>query len=447
MHTNVQTPRQAGTGKTPLADAGPSIRPTGRRARRSWGAAVAAGVAAAVTLAPMPASAHRAPPDTDPSRDPTTIAEWNQVAMDVLTPSGRPLLTQPFVVAAMHVAMYDAVVAIDGGFAPYGAQLTAPSGASPAAAAAAAAHDVLVGFLPGSAPTFDAALADSLAAIPDGAGESAGLEVGKAAAAATLADRLDDGSQSGPVPPLPPADPGRWQPTPPATSGLTQWLAHAEPFGLRSNDQLRPPPPPALGSGRFRRGLDEVRRLGGSTSALRTAEQTTIARFWGDQPVAQSQRALRGRAASLDWEIGPMARLFAAVLTSQADAFIACWDAKYHYTFWRPWQSVPTVEPGWTPLLTTPNHPEFPSAHGCLTGSTAHALAQVLGTKRIELDVDAVSIGVTRHYDTVHELLREVRDARVWGGVHYPFSVDTGLRLARQVVAYNLSRNFQPAPS
>jgi hypothetical protein len=404
-------------------------------------------VAAAATLAPLPSSAEPAPAAGDPSRDPTTIAEWNQVAMDVLTPSGRPLLTQPFVVAAMHVAMYDAVVAIEGGSTPYGAHLTAPPGASSAAAAAAAAHGVLVGFLPGSAATLDAALADSLASIPDGAAETAGIEVGEAAAAATLADRLDDGSQSGPVPPLPPALPGTWQPTPPATSGLTPWLAHAEPFALRSSDQFRPAPPPALGSGRFRRGLDEVRRLGGSTSALRTDEQTTIARFWGDQPVAQSQRALRGRAASLDWEIGPMARLFAAVLTSQADAFIACWDAKYSYTFWRPWQSVPTVEPGWTPLLPTPNHPEFPSAHGCLTGSTAHALARVLGTRSIELDIDAVSVGVTRHYETVDELLRELRDARVWGGVHYRFSVDAGLRLARQVVAHNLSRNFLPVRS
>jgi hypothetical protein len=406
---------------------------------------VAAGAIATVGLAPQPASAEAATPMPDRSRDPSMITEWNQVAMDVLTPSSRPLLTQPFVVAAMHVAMYDAVVAIEGGTTPYGVRLTAPRGASPAAAAAAAAHDVLVGFLPDSAPVFDAALADALSGSRTGAGETAGVRVGKAAAAATLAARLDDGSQSGPVPPLPPAGLGRWQPTPPATSGLTPWLADAEPFALRSPDQFRPPAPPRIGSGRFRRDLDEVRRVGGTVSQERTAEQTTIARFWGDQPVAQSQRALRTRAATLDWEIGPMARLFAAVLTSQADSFIACWDAKYHYTFWRPWQSVPAVEPGWTPLLPTPNHPEYPSAHGCLTGSTGFALARVLGTTSIGLDVDAVNIGVTRHFETLEQLLAEVRDARVWGGIHYRSSVDTALRLARRVVAYNLNRNFLPA--
>jgi hypothetical protein len=377
-------------------------------------------------------------------RDAAVIGRWNAVAMDVLTPSTRPLVTQPFVVAAMHVAMYDAVVAIEGQFRPFGTRLTAPPGASSAAAAAVAAHDVLATFLPDHTAVFDAALAESLAAIPDGAGETDGVAVGRAAAEGTVADRLGDGSQSGPVPPLREPGPGVWAPTPPALSGHAPWLAQARPFTMRTPDQFRPNPPPTIDSRRFQRAVDEVRRLGGAASAERTAEQTTIARFWGDQPIAQNQRALRGHAAKLGWDITATARLFAAALTSQADAIIACWDAKYHYQWWRPWQSVPTVEAGWAPLLATPNHPEFPSAHGCVTGSLGYTLARVMGTAAIDLDIDAANIGVTRHYATARDLLAEVGDARIWGGLHYRFSVDTGVRLAHRVVNLNLSRNFRP---
>ena len=211
--------------------------------------------------------------------DGSVIWEWNETAMNVLTPSGRPLLTQPFVVAAMHVAMYDAVMAIEGYAEPFGTAITAPPDASAEAAAATAAHRVLVGFLPANAATFDAALTESLAAIPDGPAETDGIAVGEAAGWGTLAYRLGDGSQTGPLPPMLPPGPGVWAPTPPATSGLAPWLGTATPFTMRSPDQFRPAPPPALDSGRFRRALDEVRRLGSATSTERTR------RADGDRPV------------------------------------------------------------------------------------------------------------------------------------------------------------------
>ena len=371
------------------------------------------------------------------------IWEWNETAMNVLTPSSRPLLTQPFVVAAMHVAMYDAVMAIEDYAEPFATSISAPTDASAEAAAATAAHRVLVGFLPDSAGTFDAALAASLAEIPDGAAETAGIAVGEAAGWGTLAYRLADGSQSGPLPPMLPPGPGVWAPTPPATSGLAPWLATAVPFTMTSADQFRPGPPPSLDSARYRRAVDEVRRLGGATSTERTPDETVVARFWADQPIAQGQRALRAKAQSLGWDLAATARLFAAAMTSQADAIIACWDAKYTYQLWRPWQAVPVVEPGWTPLLGTPNHPEFPSAHGCVTGSMSRAIARVMGTPQIAIDIDALNIGVTRHYATVDELLGELGEARIWGGLHYRFSTDAGLRIAERVVNQNLRHNFR----
>lgn len=422
----------------------PTLRQRRRRPRRQWAlttAAVAAAVAPIVAAPGHGAAHHDRPPR--PGRDASVIWEWNATAMDVLTSSNRPLLTQPFVTTAMHVAMYDAVVAIDRYSEPFLSRLRAPRGASPEAAAAAAAHGVLVEFVPEHAAAFDAALAASLADIPDGWAETTGVAVGEAAAAATLAERLNDGSQSGPVPPALPPGPGVWAPTPPNTSGLTPWLATAKPYTMDSPDQFRPAAPPGLGSRTYREAVDELRRVGGATSPERTEEQTEIARFWADQPIAQNQRTLRNHAATLGWGIAPTARLFAAVMTSEADAFIACWDAKYTFQFWRPWQSVPTVDPTWAPLLGTPNHPEFPSAHGCLTGALAYSLAKVMRTQRIDLDVDAANIGVTRHYTHRDQLLTEVGEARIWGGLHYRFSTEAGLDIAKQVVRQNLRENFR----
>lgn len=424
-----------------LATGAPARRKP-RRGRRLQLLTTAAIVAVPALVAGPAAAGHDQPPPADRPGG-SVIWEWNQTAMDVLTPSNRPLLTQPFVVAAMHVAMYDAVMAVEGYAEPFGTAITAPAGASSEAAAATAAHRVLVGFLPGNAGVFDAALAESLAAIPDGSAESDGVAVGEAAGWGTLAYRLGDGTQAGPLPPMLPPGPGVWAPTPPATTGLAPWLATAAPYTMRSPDQFRPAPPPSLESARYRRALDEVRRLGSATSTERTAEQTAVARFWGDQPIAQGQRTLRGKAQQLDWDIARTAHLFAAVMTSQADAIIGCWDAKYTYQFWRPWQAVPTIEAGWTPLLPTPNHPEFPSAHGCVTGSMAYAMSAVMGTHRIALDVDAQNVGATRHYATLDQLLDELGNARILAGLHYRFSTDAGIRIAERVVAQNLRHNFR----
>ncbi len=400
-----------------------------------------AAVVLGLSMAAVPsAAAIQSSTDThDPGSE---IVHWNELAMDVMTPSGRPVTTQHFVVTAMHVAMYDAVVAIEGKFEPFLTDITAPDGASPTVAAATAAHRVLVEFLPADAATFDAALAVTLADSPDGQAEQDGSAVGEAAGWGTLAARLADGSQAGPSPAVPPPGTGVWQPTPPATSGLNPWIAVAKPYTLHRNDQFRPKPP-SLDSRRYQRDLDEVRRVGGAISTERTAEQTEIARFWSDQPIAQNQRTLRHHAVTLNWGLPETARLFAAVLTSEADAFIACWDAKFHHALWRPWQSVPLLEPGWVPLLGTPNHPEFPSAHGCLTGALAYSLARLMGTDAIDLEIHATTTNTTRHFDTVEQLISEVGNARIWAGLHYRFSVDAGVLIAERVVRQNLNHHFR----
>ena len=411
-----------------------------RRARWWWLGAAATVLGTAI----FPAQVDGGPPVATGSPDGSVITAWNQVAMDVLTPSGRPLLTQPAVIAAMHVAMYDAVMAIEGRAEPFQTEVSARPGASPVAAAAAAAHRVLVGYLPGSAGGVRCrARRERSLTCPMATRKPTGSPWARRRAGACSPCTCATARSPGPLPPVLPPGRGVWVPTPPATAGLNPWLALATPFSLRAADQFRPAPPPPVDSACFRRALEEIRQVGGTTSAVRTPEQTATAQFWADQPVAQGQRALRAKAQSLGWGLAATARLYAAVMTSEADAAIACWDAKYRYQYWRPWQSVPEIETGWTPLLSTPNHPEFPSAHGCVTGALAFALERILGTADIDVTIDAANVGAVRHYATSDELVTELGEARIWGGLHYRFSVDAGVRIAQRVVSWNLSHNFR----
>lgn len=215
------------------------------------------------------------------------------------------------------------------------------------------------------------------------------------------------------------------------------------PFALRSPSQFRPPAPPALTSSRWAAAYDETRVLGSATSTARTAAQTETARFWADPPFAQNQRALRAYTQARGMSTVHTARLFALADTAAADALIACWDAKHHFVFWRPFSAIPAgdtdgnpatpADPAWQPLLGTPNHPEYPSAHGCSTTAMFTVVARLTGTQRIDIDLDSTLTGTTHHFATLGQLIREVGDARVWGGLHWRFSTEAGIHLGRQV--------------
>jgi hypothetical protein len=225
-----------------------------------------------------------------------------------------------------------------------------------------------------------------------------------------------------------------WQPTPPALApALTPWLAKVRPLLLRRPSQFRPGAPPALSSALYAHDLRETERLGGADSPDRTPAQTEIARFWSEPTAAQYQRALRGYVAGSSTR--DAARLLATVDVTTADALIACWDAKYTYGFWRP---VTAIGHGWQPLLVTPNHPEYPSAHGCTTAALAETLARLAGTRRIGLTVSSTVTGATQRFATADDLERQIVDARVWGGLHFRDSVLVGERLGRAVARFDL---------
>lgn len=369
------------------------------------------------------------------------VRAWNEVAMSTLVTGLVPVPEQPLYLAYVHRAAYFGVrraVRRDGD-------------ASVAATVASAAHTVLSTQFPAQRAALDDALDTSLSAVADDSERRLGVRIGRRAAHRLLARRADDGRNGMPVP-VPSPAPGVWRPTPPNTTGLSSWLGRVRPFALRSPSEVRPGPPPALGSRRWARDFEEVRAVGGTVSTTRTAAQTEVARFWSDPPYVQNQQGLREYTDRAGLGAVATARLFARADTAAADAIIACWDAKYTYHFWRPVTAVPagdsdgnpaTVgDPAWTPLLGTPNHPEYPSAHSCATT----ALAVVVGAShrgRLDLDLTSSTTGTTRHYSSVRQLTSEVSNARIWGGIHWRSSTRAGERIGRAAGHRVLARAAQ----
>jgi hypothetical protein len=345
------------------------------------------------------------------------------------------------VMASVQLAVYNASVAIEGGYEPYGPPLRPRPGASLDAAVAMAAHDVLVHYFPPPrAAALDADLAESLGAIPDGPGKAGGRAVGAEAAAALLAQRRDDGWMADVGFKMPAPGPGVWQ-LPAGQTPLVPWLAKLRPFTMRSDDQFRPGPPPALDSRRYKRDAAEVEATGSATSTQRTPEQTLIAQFFAAHPAFQFASAYREISEREQLSGLQSARLMAMGSVAGADASIACFDAKYTYLAWRPVFAIP----GFTPLLPTPAHPEYPSSHSCLTFSQSVVFERFLGTRHIDLDLPGTSPAMpVRHYATSDDLRREIANARVWGGLHFRFSTEVGGDLGTRVANWALAHEFRP---
>jgi hypothetical protein len=343
-------------------------------------------------------------------------------------------------------------------------------GQSADAAVAEAAYDVLVHCFPAQEANLTELYDLALAAVPDGPAKRNGVMFGALAAEKVLRDRADDGLQTpfastSPFPTLPPG-PGVWRLTPPPyAKPQTPWMENVRPFILRRGDQFLPPPPPSLQSRLWVDAFNEVKSLGANSSATRTAEQTAIATFWSANVNRQYESLARNVATSMILDVPATARLLATVNEVAADAMISMMNAKYHYLFWRPvtaidptsvtndgFGSVPGVDdgnpltveqPGWRPLLPTPNHPEYPSAHATITSAMAEVFSRVLGTNAIDLDIQGTpNFSVTRHFATADDLRTEVMNARVWAGLHYRFSVQAGAALGRAVADYDLDHRF-----
>jgi hypothetical protein len=344
-------------------------------------------------------------------------------------------------------------------------------GQSADAAVTEAAYRVLVHYFPTSQPGLTALHDAALAAIPAGPAKRNGIRHGAIAADKELRDRAGDGLQTpiastSPFPTRPPG-PGVWRLVPSAYApAQTPWMANVRPFGLKRPNQFQPAPPPSLSSPRWVAAFDEIKSLGAVDSGTRTADQKATALFWTANVVRQYNGLVRGTATKLGLDVPHTARLLAMINQVGADAMIAMMHAKYHYLFWRPVTAIdptsvtsdgfgPTPgfddgnlataeQAGWRPLIATPNHPEYPSAHATISSAIVEVLTRFLDTGAIDADVQGgPALTETRHFATADELRAEVGNARVWGGLHYRFSVQAGTALGREVADYDLSHGFR----
>jgi hypothetical protein len=430
-------------------------------------------IAAALGLlatALLPTAAAKAKPTKAASLPPTAALTWHAITLTavrsaVITGDGppRPVLQAEgrVYMAYVQAAVYDAVTKIEGRYVPYHDFSADPDGASPEAAIAAAARRTLDYYLPDQGASVDAQYAAYLAGLPN-AGKAAGITVGEAAANDIIALRTGDGRNA---PTATYGDPtlsvvaGQWQVVPPATTAATPWLAFMRPFMLESPSQFRLAPPPSLGSKLYADDLNETKAYGAQNSAVRSPEQTATAYFWNANNINQDAQAFEDVVTQHGLDLVDAARVLAMGELVAADAAIACWDSKYHYLFWRPYTAIrhadidgnPATEPdsNWSLLLNTPNHPEYPAAHGCFTAALAEVIAKALHTRRIDAtDRGATNGGstltATRHFERVKDLDREVVDARVWIGFHYRHSGIAGVKLGREVAHWTLQRYFRP---
>jgi len=384
------------------------------------------------------------------------VTEWNSIASaTVVAHAGKPPASSGVWFAYTSIAVYDAVNAIHRQFQPFYYKGSAPGGTSEEAAAVAAAHRVLVNYFPQQQPALDAQFVASLAnitAAPDA--KAAGIATGEAAAAALIAARASDGLEAN-VPYMPGSGPGVWQPTPPGfLPGVTPWLGQMRPFTMTSASQFRPEGPTPLTSDEWEDDYNQTRTLGDINSTVRTSEQTEIGLFWTEHTGQQYARAFGYFAENYKLNVMDTARLMAILWTGFADSLIACFDAKYHYSFWRPVTAIRDgggnpdliADPNWTPLGVTPNHPEYPAAHACATGTVSRLVGDYFGTRKVRIVVDSLAFadGVHRHtFDDTTDWFEEVFWARIYAGFHYQHSLEDGDTMGKQVSRQLFRKNFR----
>jgi hypothetical protein len=451
------------------------MEPTVTRRSRMLGLFVVLALAALVGGASPPAARAVLP------SLPNTVQQWNKIAEDTVVASGAFQGEGEVYMAYASTAVYDAVVAIQGGYEPYGAAISAPAGASVNCAVVEAAYRTLVHYFSSNATlvaNLNGFYADAQSDLDGCAADGgSGTSVGLAAANSIIALRTGDGrltpiGTTSPFPTKVPG-PGVWRLTPPFALAQTPWLGSVRPFLLKSPGQFQTEPPVPLTSQAWVRAFDEVKTWGRATNSPRTAEQTAIARFFTANVIRQFNGAARALATAHALSLLQTARLLAMVNTVGADALMSVLNSKYRFLFWRPVTAIdPTAvtadgygpvpgfddgnpataeEPGWRPLIATPNHPEYPGAHGTISSAMAEVFSEFLGTDDIQINLhgfDAAgppgNLNAVRHYDTADELRREVVNARLWGGIHYRFSSEAGVQLGRKVAHYSLDHAFRP---
>jgi hypothetical protein len=383
------------------------------------------------------------------------VSDWNVTALKITAAAQAPGATQARSLAMMHLAISDAVNSVQGRFTRYIATVAAVPSASAEAAGAAAARKILTELFPNQKAIVDEAYAASMKGIPDGAGKTQGVALGEQVAAAIQVDRAADGAVM-PDTYRPLTSPGVWVPTAPP---ITEHFARARPWVLKSADQFRPGPPPQLSSALYARDYNETKTLGGANRSARTAEQTALVRSWPTPSLMPGwQAAARQLAAAQQLPLAECARFFALLNMASANSYIADWDAKFTYSFWRPVTAIRNGDQdgndaterdaGWTPLAPTPMHPEYPSQAAINSGVAMGVMEALFGVNpAIPITMtDPADPKRTRTLSGIAQIAEEHANVRIWGGIHFRNSLDIGYDMGRKIAAYVVENAIKPNP-
>jgi hypothetical protein len=395
------------------------------------------------------------------------VTDWNVIASNaIVTTAGQPPAVSALSYAIVQGAVYDAVNAIAGGYQPYLVRPAANPWDSKDAAAAAAAFNVLKWLFPGQVTTLQSTYDAYVAGLPDlpAGSKAAGIAVGEATAAAMIAARTNDGRGGGPGT-LVGTLPGVWRPTIPFfQQDPAPWVGDVLPFLLPNAEVVRTDGPNALTSEAYAKDFNEIKEVGSIDSAVRTPDQTEAAIWWQGNGAFWNS-VTRSISAGRSLDIVQNARLFAMEDLAAADGFIGCYKDKYYWKFWRPVTAIreadtdgnpaTVADPNWKPLfdpatpqfgppLSTPPFPDHPSAHSCASSAIVHSMQEFFGTDKISFSAFSPRTRTTRSFDRLSDALKEVIDARVWGGIHFRTADVQGSVLGKKVAHWERKHYFQP---
>lgn len=384
------------------------------------------------------------------------ILQWNRVMMATLAiPGQQPASVFPGRTAAMvHLAMFDAVNSIDGGYTKYLTEVPGTKHASQEAAAAQAAHDVLVALFPTRAAIYAAELELSLAGIEENRARQ-GQTIGAIVAANMIAARANDGWTATPPVYVLPTTPGNWQPTPPAHAAASfTHFGNVVPFGTTSSVQFTPNPPPAMTSAQYAADFNEAKSLGKSNSVTRTADQTQIAQVWAVGSGGTWNNVARNAAIEKGNSLIENARLFALLQMTFHDSLQATFTSKYTYGLWRPIHAIrradedgnanTEADPTWNSLIVNPPYPTYAgnaAGHGM---GQATILAQFFGRDDIPVTINFSSPVATRSYPGFTAIADEQAISRIYGGIHFTFDSAAGQSIGRNVANYIYGNLMRP---
>jgi PAP2 superfamily len=411
------------------------------------------------------------------------VTHWHTIAVQAFVTTGQGGASSSRTLAIVQVAVHDALNAIDSRYERYAFTGDAQPGASVDAAIAAAARDAVVGAIAVGALPFagfgsavnqaaavlqvDAAYAAALAAIPDSPSKSDGIAIGQASAAAILALRSTDHALDF-VPYTPGTEPGDYRPTPnpvppnPAAGGpglaaaTLTWWGQVTPFVLRRSSQFEPNEPPKLSKKLWAREYNEVKEIGSQNSASRTADQSSIARFWYEGSPQGWSRIALVVADSEGLDLWERAWLLALVNLAMADGFIAGFETKYHYNFWRPVTAIrlgdtdgndDTIgDAAWSTYLNTPTVPDYTSTHSVLGGAAAEVLRRFFGRDDVPFTYTSgvPFAGITRSFTSFSQAAAENGESRIYAGIHFRSAVEDGIDQGKRIGHYVFTHGLQP---